>query len=86
MVQQVKDLVVSLLWLGLLLWCGFDPWSRKFHMPQVRPKKEIIIKIQILCKPIYVMIFKWYSKEKKKSCFKSLYWGKVKRNAFFLFF
>ena len=26
MVQQVKDLVLSLLWLGLLLWCGFSPW------------------------------------------------------------
>ena len=27
MVQQVKDLVLSLLWLGLLLWLGFDPCS-----------------------------------------------------------
>ena len=31
--QQVKDLVVSLLWLGSLLWCGLDPWPGNFHMP-----------------------------------------------------
>ena len=24
--RQVKDLALSLLWLGLLLWYGFDPW------------------------------------------------------------
>lgn len=24
--QQVKDLVLSLLWLRLKLWCGFNPW------------------------------------------------------------
>ena len=24
--QWVKDPVLSLLWLGLLLWRGFDPW------------------------------------------------------------
>ena len=28
MAQQVKDLALSLLWLGL------DPWSENFHMPQ----------------------------------------------------
>ena len=31
--QQVKDLVLSLLWLRLLLWQGFYPWLRKFHIP-----------------------------------------------------
>lgn len=29
MVQRVKDLVLSLEWLGLLLWPGFDPWPRE---------------------------------------------------------
>ena len=24
--QQVKALVLSLLWLGALLWCNFNPW------------------------------------------------------------
>ena len=24
----VKDLALSQLWLGSLLWCGFDPWPR----------------------------------------------------------
>ena len=30
--QWVKDPALSLQWLGLLLWCGFDPWPRNFHM------------------------------------------------------
>ena len=37
---QVKDLALSLLWLRLLLWHGFDPWPRNFHMPWVLPKKK----------------------------------------------
>ena len=39
MAQQVKDPASSLLWLGSLVWCGFDPWYGKFCMPQVWPKK-----------------------------------------------
>ena len=38
--QQVKDLALSLQHLGSLLWCGFDPWPRNFHMPRVQPKKK----------------------------------------------
>ncbi len=34
MAQQVKDLALSLLWLG------FSPWSGDFHMPQAQPKKR----------------------------------------------
>ena len=33
MAQQVKDPVLSLLWLGLLLLHRFHPWLGKFHMP-----------------------------------------------------
>ena len=40
MVQQVKDLVLSLLWLLLLQWHGFSPWPGIFCMPQMRPKKK----------------------------------------------
>ena len=40
MAQYVKDLVLSLQQLGLLLWCGFDPWPRSFHRPQVQPEKK----------------------------------------------
>ena len=40
MAQQVKDLALSLLQLGLQLWCGFDPWPRNFHMWWVWPKKS----------------------------------------------
>ena len=34
MFQWVKDLALS------LLWCEFDPWLGKFHMPWVRQKKK----------------------------------------------
>ena len=40
MVQQVKDLALSLQWLGSLPLLGFDPWPRNFHMPPVQPKKQ----------------------------------------------
>ena len=29
----IKDLALLVLWLGLLLWLGFHPWSRNFCMP-----------------------------------------------------
>ena len=38
MVQQIKDLVLSLLWFGLLLWCRFSPRPGKFLMLQEQPK------------------------------------------------
>ena len=31
MAQQTEDSALSLLWLWLRLWCGFDPWSGNFH-------------------------------------------------------
>ena len=34
------DLTLSLLWLKLLLWWGFDPWLRNFCMLWVQPKKK----------------------------------------------
>ena len=37
MAQWVKDLALSLQWLGSLLWCGFDPW----HMLQAWSKKNV---------------------------------------------
>ena len=40
MAQQIKDMVLSLLWLWLLLWYGFHPWPRNFCMPQAQPKKK----------------------------------------------
>ena len=36
----VKDLALSWQWLGSLLWSRFNPQSRNFHMPQIRPKKN----------------------------------------------
>ena len=36
--QWVKDPVWSLLWLGSLLWCGFNPWPEKFLILWMLPK------------------------------------------------
>ena len=38
--QQVKDLVLSLQWLGLLLWHGFDPWPENFYILWAQQKKK----------------------------------------------
>ena len=40
MAQWVKDLALSLLWLGSRLWGRFGLWPRNFHMPWVWPKKR----------------------------------------------
>ena len=40
MVQWVKDPALSLLWLGSMLWLGFDPWPGNLHMPWAWPKKK----------------------------------------------
>ena len=40
MAEQVKDLVLSLLWLRSLLWCRFDLWPGNFWMPWVQLKKK----------------------------------------------
>ena len=37
--QLVKEPVLSLQWLELLLWHGFDPCPRNFHMPEAWQKK-----------------------------------------------
>lgn len=36
----MKDLALSLLGLGLLLWCGFHPWLRNFLMPKKKKEKK----------------------------------------------
>ena len=38
--QKVKDLALSLQWLGLLLWRRSDPWPGNYHVPWVWPKKR----------------------------------------------
>ena len=42
MVQWVKNPALSLLWLGLQPWCGFNPWPQNFSLPWMWPKKKII--------------------------------------------
>ena len=39
-VLVVKDLALSLLWLWLQPWCGFDPWSGNFCMLWAWPKQK----------------------------------------------
>lgn len=38
--QRIKDLALSLHWLGSLLWLGLDPWPGKFHMPRAWQKER----------------------------------------------
>lgn len=38
--QRVGDLVLSLLWVGSLLWRAFDPWLQNFCVLRVQPKKK----------------------------------------------
>ena len=40
MVQQIKDPVLSLLWLGSKIRCSFDPWPGNFHMPWAQSKEK----------------------------------------------
>ena len=39
-VQWVKDLALSLVWLELLLWREFNSWPGNFSMTRVHPKKK----------------------------------------------
>ena len=41
--QWVKDLALSLQWLGLLLWHRFDPWPGNFYMLWAWLKKKAIV-------------------------------------------
>ena len=40
LVQQVKDLALSLQWFGSLLWHRFNPWPQNFHKLHMWPKKK----------------------------------------------
>ena len=47
MAQLVKELASSLQQLGLLLWYGFNPWPKNFHMPWKQQKTNTPKKTQI---------------------------------------
>ena len=38
--SAVKDPVLSLLQLGLLLWCEFNAWPKNFHMQRTQPPPQ----------------------------------------------
>ena len=52
MAQQVKDLTLSLLWLRVLLWCGFSLWPWNFHMLWAWPKKAIPLSVVTVDKSV----------------------------------
>ena len=61
MAPWVKDLILSLLWLSLQLWRGFDPWPRNFHMLWVQKKKKKKKKDNILGVPfVGISLRGWY--------------------------
>ena len=39
LLQQVKNPMLSLQWLGWLLRCRLNPWPENFHMPWAQPNK-----------------------------------------------
>lgn len=45
MTQWMKDLALSLQRLRPMLWRGFGPWLRNFHMAWAQPKKKCISNI-----------------------------------------
>ena len=47
LLSGLKGLALSLLWLWLLLWHEFDPWSENFCMPWARSKKKLQKNLQI---------------------------------------
>ena len=55
MAQRVKDLALSLQWLRLPLWCGFDPWPWEFaHAENAGPKKKKKKKSNQLLRALYI--------------------------------
>ena len=47
MALQVEDLGLSLQWLGLLLGCGFDPWSGNSQKKKKKTNKQKLTKIWV---------------------------------------
>ena len=64
MAQRVKDLALLLLWLGLLLWHGYDPWPQEilhaWGMAQKTPQKMYNGKnYSIVLKDIHKELNQW---------------------------
>ena len=80
--QWVKDLALSLLWLGSLLWRRFDTWPGNFHMPWVQPKKEKRKKkdIENTLNHIYTNMNSFVWKQKKKKVTISPHQKKIRQN------
>ena len=46
--QRVKDLALSLLWLGKLLWCRFDPWPGNFIKYYIKARDTVDMWISLM--------------------------------------
>ena len=66
MAQWVKDLVLSLQWLGLVLWLGFNPGPRNFCMPWMQPKNPKTHKTTKALQISIVFLFSCDEKSKNK--------------------
>ena len=47
MAQQTKDPMLLMLWLGSLLWLGYDDQPKNFHMSWAQTKKKREIQIHL---------------------------------------
>ena len=48
--QWVKDLALSLMWLGSFLWCGFDPWPGNFCICRHGHKRKVCSTVLLIHK------------------------------------
>lgn len=56
MAQWAKDPVLSLQWLGPLLWREVKPWLRNFHVPRAKKNFKLEFPIILQRKYIYLKI------------------------------
>ena len=67
LVQWVKDLTSSLQWLELVLWVGFDPWPKNFHIWQAWQKNKKERCIHLMFVAVLIAIAKTWRQPKGPS-------------------
>ena len=65
--QWVKDLASSLQWLELVLWVGFDPWPKNFHIWQAWQKNKKERCIHLMFVAVLIAIAKTWKQPKGPS-------------------
>lgn len=59
MAQQIRDLALSLRWLWLQLWNGFNPWRGNFRILWVWPKPTTTTRVETGEKTTDKQTFRW---------------------------